>query len=71
MLICLFLYESPTPNLLPGALEKCLPPSAEVRPQSLSTPQGGNLVKEDKPSKLISDEAERAANRLLYGASKA
>jgi hypothetical protein len=60
--------ESACTGKLPGAREKCLPPSAEVRPQSKSTPYGGSQVKEDKPSTQIPREVERAANRLLYGA---
>jgi hypothetical protein len=55
----------------PGAQEKCLPPSAEERPQSESTPQGGSQVTEDKPRKPIPREAERVESRLLYVASKA
>jgi hypothetical protein len=62
--------DSPSPSPLPGAREKCLPPSAEDRPQCTSTPQGGSQVKEDKPSKPFPKEAERVINRLLYGTLK-
>jgi hypothetical protein len=63
--------DIPTPNILPGAREKYLPPPAEDRPQATSTLKKGNLEKEDKPNKPIPKEAERVADRLLYGTPKA
>jgi hypothetical protein len=47
------------------------PPPVEDRPQATSTLKKGNLGKEDKPNKPIPKEAERAADRLLYGTPKA